>query len=240
MTTRTPSSKLAAAPPLLITGAVLLIAGNIAHPIDADPTPTSRFEFATEPTWIPIHLALALGFLLLTAGLVAVGRHIQRTRTTASAQFATTAALVGGTSLAVLFGAFDGYAVSALATSDANAEAIRAAAVAEEAIDSGLAAMGTLAFFGLAVGALGLAVMQSGTLPRWLGWLAVVIGAAGTTAGVALLVEGPTTFTINMMLRPVAVAGTLLFVALGIAVHKLKLAGPTDRRAAERVTTKAT
>ncbi len=39
MTTRTQSHNLGAAPPLLISGAVLLIVANIAHPIDADPTP---------------------------------------------------------------------------------------------------------------------------------------------------------------------------------------------------------
>jgi hypothetical protein len=100
------------------------------------------------------------------------------------------------------FGTLGGYAVSALASSDAGAETVRAAAIAEEAVDSGLAALGTLAFFGLAVGALGLAILRYGTLRRWIGWAAVVIGAAGTVARIALLAEGPTAFTINVMLRP--------------------------------------
>lgn len=239
MTTRTQSHNLGAAPPLLISGAVLLIVANIAHPIDADPTPLSRFEFATEPTWIFIHLGLALSFLLLTAGLIAVGRHIQRTCPT-PAHIATTAALVGGILLVTVFGALDGYAVSALATSDADAEAIRAAAIAEEAIDSGLAAMGTLAFFGVAVGALGLAFLTDGTVRRWISWSAVAIGAAGTVAGIALLVEGPTTFTINVMLRPVAIAGTLWFLALGVTLRKLGTADPASRGTTEHVGTAAT
>ena len=221
MTIHTRGRGLSPAPPLLISGAVLLMAGNIAHPIDADPTPLSRLEFAAEPTWVPIHLALALGFLLLTAGLVAASRHMQSSRGAFPAHIATTAALVGGAMLVAVFGALDGYATSALASSEANAEAIHAAAIAEEAIDSGLAAMGTLAFFGLAVGALGIAILRDGTLRRWIGWSAVAIGAAGSVAGIALLTGGPTTFTINVMLRPVAIAGTLWFLALGVASRKL-------------------
>lgn len=239
MTNRTRSRHLSGAPLLLIWGAVLLMAGNIAHPIDADPTSVSRFEFATEPTWIPIHLGLAFGFLALTAGLVAVVRHMQH-RTTWPAHVATTAALVGGTSLVVVFGALDGYAVSALASSNADPGAIRAAALAEEAIDSGLAALGTLTFFGLAIGALGLAILRDGTLRRWIGWAAVVIGAAGTVAGIALLAEGPTTFTINVMLRPVAIAGTLWFLTLGIAMRKHGPADPVNPSVPEQFGTAAT
>ncbi len=55
--------------------------------------------------------------------------------------------------------------------------------------------------------------------------MAVVIGAAGTVACVALLAGGPTTFTVNVMLRPVAIAGTLWFIALGVALRKHP---PTD------------
>lgn len=236
MTNQTESHHFSGAALLLMTGATLLIGGNLAHPIDADPTPVSRFEFATEPTWLPVHLALALGFLLLTAGVVSVGRHLEH-RMTWGAHFVTTAALVGGTSLVVVFGALDGYAVSTLASSDAGTETIRAAATAEEAIDSGLAALGTLTFFGLATGALGLSILRDGTLRRWIGLAAVVIGAAGTVAGTALLAEGPTTFTINVMLRPVAIAATLWFLALGIALRRHAAADPVDTGVREHVGT---
>ncbi len=57
-------------------------------------------------------------------------------------------------------------------------------------------------------------------LQRWIGWTAVAIGAAGTAAGTALLLEGPTTLTINVMLRPVAIAGTLWFLALGVSLWR--------------------
>ncbi len=239
MITRQPSRSMLGATPLLISGAVLLIVGNIAHPLDADPTPTSRFEFATEPSWIPIHLALAVGFLLLTAGVVAVGRHLQHVRNASWAHFATMAAVVGGTMLVAVFGALDGYATSALAGSRASAEAIAAASIAEEAIDSGFAAMGTLAFFGLALGALGIAIVGDGRLRRWIGWSAIAIGAAGTLAGTMLLAEGPTSFTINVMLRPVAVAGTLWFITLGIVVRKLERATATRATAPEPTSTAA-
>lgn len=239
MSDHTTSRSLSGAPILLIVGAALLMAGNIAHPLDADPSPVSRFEFATEPSWVPIHLALAVGFLLLTAGLVAVSRHLQGPRTAAPAHLAATAAVVGGTMLVAVFGALDGYAVSAIATSEAGADAVLAAAVAEEAIDSGLAATGTLAFFGLAVGALGLVILGDRRLRPWIGWTALLIGAGGALAGVALLIQGPTSFTINVILRPVAVAGTLWFIALGAVLHRLADGGQRVRTAHKHVGTRA-
>lgn len=232
MTLRTPTHRRRLdAAPLLVSGAVLLMVGNIAHPIDADPTPLSRLELATGSGWILIHGVLALGFLVLTAGVVAVGRQLARERRATPAHFATTAAIVGGSLLVAVFGALDGYAISELARSEATAETIHAAAVAEEAIDSGLAAVGTLAFFGLAVGALGVAIVRDGNQRRWVGWSAVVIGAAGTLAGATLLAQGPTTFTINVMLRPVAVAGTVWFIALGFALRGRSETGARQGRA---------
>lgn len=216
MTTRPQSRYPSAASLFLVTGAILLMAGNVAHPIDADPTPTSRFAFATEPTWIPVHLMLAAGFLLLAAGLTAFGRHLERGRGASWAHFGSTAALVGGTILVAVFAALDGYAVSALAEATPE-ESVQAAAMAEEAIDSGLAAVGTLTFFGLAVAAFGIAIVSSRTVSPWVGWAGVAIGLAGTLAGTALLTQGPTAFTINVMLRPAAIAGTLWFIVLGIA-----------------------
>jgi hypothetical protein len=224
--TTTLGRSLPAAPLLLVPGAALLVAANILHPMDADPSPVSRLEFATESAWIPVHLALALGFMLVTAGLLVVSRHLQDAGSPMLAPFATTATLIGGILLVTLFGALDGHAVSALAASEADPGTIRAAAIAEEAIDTGVAAMGTLAFFGFAMGALGIAISRGAMLQRWIGWAAIVIGAAGTVAGVMLLAQGATSFTINVLLRPVAAAGTLWFIALGLAWRKRTPTGP--------------
>lgn len=221
----------------LVIGAVLLIAGNVAHPLDAEPTAVSRLELATGAAWIPIHLALAIGFLLVTVGLIRAGRDLRLRGGDSWADLGSTAGLAGGLLLFAVFGAFDGFAVSSLADRWAAApgdQLVQAAAIAEEAVDSGLAGIGTLAFFGLAIGALGAAMLSSGALARWVGWSGVVIGAAGTVAGVMLVVQGPTAFTINVVLRPVAIAGTLWFVALAAAVRGLG-AGTAAEPAAGRV-----
>lgn len=210
---------------LLLAGAVMLLAGNLAHPVDADPSATSRFALATNALWVPVHLLLAGGFLVLTGGLVALHRAITHPAGAAWSALGSVAALVGGTMLAVVFGALDGFAVSHLAPSfnaaaGAERDLIAAASATLEAIDTGLAAIGTFAFLGLALVTFGAAILASGIVARWLGWAALALGAAGSVIGVVLTTAGPTETTINLLLRPLGVLTTVLFAALGMALHR--------------------
>lgn len=224
MTTRPlPARSRRTAALLLVTGAALLIAGNVAHPLDADPTPTSRFAFANDPSWVPIHLVLALGFLVLTAGLVTVARTFTAHPGARYAHLGSVIAVTGGTLLFTVFGALDGYAVSSLAerwqsADTTDASAVEAAAIALESIDSGVAAMGTLALFGVGIIVFGLAILGTRSVSPWVGLAALAVGSAGSVAGVLLLLEGPTDVTINLVLRPIAAGATVWFLIFGIAL----------------------
>lgn len=216
-----------AASALLVLGAVLLLAGNLAHPVDTDPSATSRLELATGPAWVPIHLVLAAGFLAVTLGLVAFKRVMAPGRGLALAQIGAGAAVIGGVMLVAVFGGLDGYGVAHLAAAWESAgpgdrEVIEAAALALEAVDSGLAAIGTAVLLGVAVAAIGAAVVASRVVAPWLGWAALAIGGAGLVTGVLLAVLGPTELTINALLRPTGAAATLLFLTMGIALRRLE------------------
>lgn len=211
---------------LFLVGAVLLIIGNSIHPIDASPSSTSRLELADTTSWIWIHLVIAFGFIAITAGFVTAQRVFADPRGAALARLAATTALIGGTVLVVVFAALDGYAMSVLArdwasVGEAERESIRSAAIALDAADTGMSAIGSTALLGLTLGAFGLAVITSRPISAWLGWVAVGVGIAGLAAGLTMAATGPTSFTINVLFRPVALAATVFFLLLGNALRRL-------------------
>lgn len=207
---------------LLLTGAVLLMAGNVAHPVDADLTATSRFELATGSSWVAIHLALAGGFAAITAALVALAR-AARAHTALAARCCEVAAIIGGTLLVAVFASLDGFAISSLAeawqsSTGSERVALDGAALAINAIDSGLAGVGTLLLLGVALLGAARLVVVGGVAARWIGWALTGVGVVGTVAGVLLVALGPTTLTINALLRPAGMAATILFVVLGVSL----------------------
>lgn len=211
---------------LLLTGALLLIIGNVSHPIDDAPSATSRFALVQGHTWVIVHLVLAVGFGLVAAGLVTVRSSISQPLARALARIGAIAAGIGGTLLFAVFGGLDGYAVSHLAprwhaASEAERPALEASATMFEAIDTGLAAVGTLALLGFALLAIGTALFTSRVVPAWLGVAGIVLGLLGTVTGVVMALHGATEFTINVLLRPLGMATTLWFIALGVAFWRL-------------------
>lgn len=226
---------------LFLAGAVLLLLGNLVHPVDASPTSTSRLELAGDWIWMPVHIALAVAILLLVGATAVLERAFVGPRKRALARFATVTAVIGGGLLATVFGALDGYAVSALAThahaTGVEIGTIEAAALALEAVDSGMAALGALSFLGLTLLALAGALLPSGIVPRAIGWMGAAVGLGGTATGVALLAVGMTPLTLNLMFRPVAMAATLYFLVLGVALLRRRPAGeatPASGRVAPR------
>lgn len=210
---------------LLLIGAVLLIIGNLTHPIDADPTATSRLALATTGSWMAIHLTIAVGVLAVVGGLAVLPRAIAHPRGSAYARLGAVAAIVGGTLLAIVFGALDGYGQATLAaqtqrSSGVERDAIETVALALDTIDSGMTAIGILALFGIAIASFGAALATSRIVTRWLGWAALLIGLAGTVTGLLFATLGPTALVINGLFRPVAMAATLYFVVLAIALRR--------------------
>jgi hypothetical protein len=219
---------------LLLIGAALLLVGNTAHPIDPAPSATSRLALAAGGSWIMIHLIVAVGVLAVVGALVVLPWAIAHPVGAAYARLGAAAAIIGGGALAIVFGALDGYGQHALAASwqtagGAEREALETVALALEVIDSGMSAIGILALFGCAMALLGAAVLTSRIVARWIGWAAVVIGLFGTVTGLLFAAQGPTPLVINMLFRPVAMAATVFFVALAVALRRAAPVAATIR-----------
>lgn len=219
---------------LFAAGALLLVVGNLLHPLDPSPSATSRFALAEWAGWIPVHLGLATGFLAVAAAMVLLAGSVRHPTGRPVARLSGVTAVVGGTLLFTVFGGLDGYAVSHLAsvwnTAGASGrEALEPAAIVLDSLDTGVAALGTLALLGFGLLALGIAIVLARFVPRWLGGVAVVLGLLGTVTGVALAVSGATGITINLLLRPLALATTIYFLVLAVALRRTPVGGSRGR-----------
>lgn len=219
----TPRSPDRATGAVLLAAAALLTGGNLAHPVDAAPSPTSRLDLAGAPAWLVVHVVIAVGFLALATGLVLLA---SRGRGGVAATTTAVTAIVGGGTLALVFAGLDGYGFHALA--GASDDAI-GAAVALDAIDTGLAGVGTLTLMGAALLSMAATLRHDplGT-HRWVVAACSLAGVLGTVSGAALLWGGATTTTINGLLRPTAMLTTLVVVGLGVALVR---SAPASRNA---------
>ena len=177
-----------------IAGALLGMVGNLAHP--ATPAASQDAEglartIADSGSWVPDHLVILLGLLLMLGGLVAIARSIRRGLPGALAWLGSIAAVAGAT-VGLLLLSIDGVAAKHLAQAAATAPSGEQAAalhalLAEEAINFALGTLFYILFAGVTFVLLGLAVAWSRVYPPWLGWMAVVAGAGSVVVG---LVQG--------------------------------------------------
>jgi hypothetical protein len=177
-----------------IPGALLGMAGNLAHP--TTPAASQDAEglartIADSGGWVPDHLVILLGLILMLAGLVAIARSIRGGLPGALAQLGSITA-VGGATVGLLLLSIDGVAAKHLAQAWTTAPSGEQAAalhalLAEEAINFALGTLFYILFAGVTFVLLGLAVAWSRAYPRWLGWMAVVAGAGSLVVG---LVQG--------------------------------------------------
>lgn len=218
---------------LLVAGALLLLGGNIAHPMDAAPTPLSRLEIGGDVGWMVVHLVIAAGMVAVTVGLVLLAGAL-RERAEPAATALAVVAVVGGTVMAAVFAALDGFAMGSLAESWQTAEVgargdIETAALVVDAMDSGLAGFGTLLLMGIGMVALGACLVHAGVGRPWLRAAPWIVGALGTVTGLALLVDGASSTTINLLLRPTAAGMTITLLALGVTLRRAPSAsGPVQ------------
>src|SRR5215203_4221887 len=178
-----------------IIGALLAMVGNLLHPATpiADPEGVAR-TIAESERWVPVHLVIVVGLILMLGGLVAISRSIQGGVGGALAQLGSVAA-VAGVTVGVILVIVDGVAAKHLADawevapSDQEAAALRVV-VAEEAINFALAALFNILFAGVTFILLGLAVAWSGEYPVWLGWVVVVAGVGSVLVGLVQAYTG--------------------------------------------------
>jgi hypothetical protein len=164
-----------------VTGSVLGMVGNLVHPATPIDDPAGVAQaIATSDTWLPIHLAIVVGIILMFGGLVALAHAIRGSLAIALARFGLAAA-TAGIAVGVVLVILDGVAARQLAEEWAAASGPdRAMALrlvsANETVNFALASLFNILFAGVAFGLFGFAVAASENFPRWLGLL-VVLGA---------------------------------------------------------------
>ena len=186
---------------LLRTGAVLAIVGAIAFMVgqsigpSVDPDDTAAFlqDTAESTTSVAGYLLVFVGNALMVGALVALYRSITDGPGAALARLGFATALVALAVNAVWLG-IQGMATKELAEAWVNAPAEEKAAAfrVAEAVQHmviGVASLGSV-LYGTAILLYGLAVALSNIYPRWLGWVAVVVGVGTAVAGLLLFLIG--------------------------------------------------
>jgi len=178
-----------------IVGSLLAMIGNLLHPATpiGDPEGVAR-TIAQSEIWVPVHLVIVVGLILMLGALVALSRSIEGGVAGALAQLGSVAA-VAGVTVGVVLVIVDGVAAKHLADAWEVAPPEQAAAalrvvVAEEAINFALAALFNILFAGVTFILLGLAVAWSKEYPGWLGWVVVVAGVGSVPVGLVQAYTG--------------------------------------------------
>jgi hypothetical protein len=180
-----------------------------------DPEGVARV-IADSEIWVPVHLVIVLGLVLMLGGLVALYHSIRGGTAGVLARFGLFAA-VAGAAIGVVVVLMDGVGARQLAQEWAAAPAAQKATAlslvqANETINFALASGLNFIFAGVTFIMFGLAVALSDVYPRWLGWVAFLAGLASIGAGLVqasvgeptdasriLTIIGPTVITLWLL-----------------------------------------
>jgi hypothetical protein len=203
-----------------VAGAVLLLAFNLLHPrpTDFENPATGELQLvADSDAWVPIHLGILLGSLLIILGLFALARSLKGTPAEGLSRLALGSLLIAAP-VTVLSLAVDGYGLKAVADAAAGGQAgAVAAGTAVAEVTWGLFMFLILTFLGITPTFFGAAIAGSRIYPAGLGWVAVVFGLVSVFASVWGTLAGPNApfflvFTVSSLVLTlfVLVAGVFL------------------------------
>lgn len=206
-----------------IAGAVMGMVGNLAHPATpaASEDPEGLVQtVAGSGVWVPDHLVILLGLILMLGGLVAISHSIRGGLPGAMARLGYIAA-VGGVTVGLILLIIDGVAAKHLAETWAVAPpeerpAALHAFLAEEAINFALGTLFYILFAGVTFMLFGLAVAWSRVYPRWLGWVVVVAGLGSVVVGLVQGHVGETNAVTRIPSIVFPTVITLWLVAMGV------------------------
>lgn len=217
-----------------VVGALLGMVGNLIHPVTPidDPEGVARV-IAESDIWVPVHLAIVLGIVLMFGGLVAVYQSIRGGIAGALARFGLFAAVAGAT-IGLVLVILDGVAARQLAqewaTAPPNEQATALSLVhANETINFALASLFNFVFAAVTFILFGLAVALSDVYPRWLGWVVFLAGVWSIGAGLIQAYVGePTGATrILTIIGPTVI--TLWLLVIGVLLVRNASAMATSR-----------
>ncbi len=188
-----------------IVGSLLAMVGNLLHPdtpTGNDPNGVAR-AIAESAIWIPVHLTIVIGLILMLGGLVAIYHAITAEPARAAVRLGYIAAIAGitvGLVLVILDGLSAKHLADAWAVAAPDQRAIAlglvvvvVVVVVEESINFSLAALFNILFAGVTFILFGVAVARSRTYPAALGWVAAAAGAGSIIVGVLQAYLGEST-----------------------------------------------
>ncbi|MGH2663244.1 MAG: hypothetical protein ACRDH8_10675 [Actinomycetota bacterium] len=206
-----------------IVGGVLALVTNLLHPRLSefdDYVPAELRMVADSGAWIPVHLGLLLGTLLISAGLYVATRTLADRGVDGLRRLAVGSLLVG-TAVAVVTLVIDGYATKAVADAWAAAQDDVTLAAGTAVAELGWAAfMGlVIVYLGTTPVLIGWAVARSRLYPAAFGWPVVILGLLAMVSGVMGVLDGPSAaffllFTISSGLL------TLWVIGIGIVLWR--------------------
>jgi hypothetical protein len=204
-----------------VVGALLGMVGNLVHPA----TPIGDRQgvamvIAESDGWVPIHLAIVLGIVLMLAGLFAIRHSIEDGLPEVLASLGLVFGVAGAT-IGLVLVILDGVAARQLAeewaASSVDGQGMALSLVhVNETINLALASLFNFIFAAATFILFGLAVALSDPFPRWLGWVAVFAGTLSAVAGTiqaytgeptgasrVLTIIGPSVITLWLLLMGV-------------------------------------
>ena len=200
---------------------------------------------AASTIWIPVHLVIIVGLILMLGGLVAIYYATPAGPARALARLGYVAAIAGITAGLVLI-ALDGIAAKHLAEAWAAAapndrSVALGLVVAQENISLALVALFNILFAGAAYILFGLAAVRARTYPPVLGWIVACAGAGSAVVGMTQAYLGESTGPIQILtiiFPTVITAWTALMGVLllkGPRARKPYIAGPAEHTAMKAV-----
>lgn len=208
-----------------VVGSLLAMVGNLLHPVTPiEPSAGVARAIAESAGWVPIHLLIVAGLLLMFAGLVALGRSIKGGLAEALAHYSYVA-VIGGITVGLLLVIIDGVAAKHLADVWASSPPEERAAalrlvLAEESINFAIASLFNILFAGVSYILLGLAIALSCVYPRWLGWLAAAMGLGCVGVGLMQALNGESTLLIKTLTIIFPTVITLWTALLGVLLWR--------------------
>ena len=213
-----------------IAGALLGMVGNLVHPATPiDDQAGAARVIAESGIWVPVHLAIVLGIVLMLGGLVAIRDSIRDGLSEALARYGLAAAVAGAT-IGLVLVILDGVAAHQLAqewasASDPERHLALGLVHLNETINLALASLFNFVFAAVTFILFGLAVAVSGRYPRWLGWVAVLAGILSIAAGSIQASVGEPTGASRVLTIIGPTVITLWLLSMGIMLLR-KVRGP--------------
>ena len=209
----------------LIVGAIALIVLNALVPRADDPSVTREVltKYGENETLSQVvFFGLAVGFWLLVAGIAGVYRSLSSGAAAAWARIGFYGVLVGTATWTITLAlglAQSGAAANWIAASGTPGEATAYSVAASlYAAGQSIESLAVVVYWA-AVVLLGVAISLSTLYPRWLGWIAIVLGVA-TAITMAPQAFGEINQTIQLLFAIFAGLSTIWALAIGVLITR--------------------